>query len=159
MENNTIEKPKHFLILKVIGFVGVIVAVVGCILLVVGISASIHVGSFDSFEANARASFTNFTTGSMLLFLGLGVGIPCLVCGFAPEIKKMMIKTGKYIQKQNQEDLTDIANTTGDIASSLVTKTASAIKTGLKDTVYCKYCGGEIDRDSTFCKHCGKSQN
>ena len=30
-----------------------------------------------------------------------------------------------------------------------------AIKEGLKDTMYCKHCGKEVDVDSKFCKHCG----
>jgi len=142
MENKN-EKPKHFLILKILGFVFVAVAIWGIILTVTG---------FGDFESN------NFMIGGMLTALGLFVGIACLVGGFRPEIAKMSAKTAKYIQQENKEDLTTIASTGAEISSGAITKTAKAIKEGFKDSIFCKHCGAEIDKDSTFCKECGKKQ-
>lgn len=156
-ENNNNKKPKHFLVFKIIGFIGLFVAVIGFILKGKGMTASISFG--NSFSSDAQNSFNLAFIGGNMSFFGLAIGLPCLLLGFRSEITKMFVKFAKYIQKDNQDDLTDIANTTGDISSGFVKKTAEAIKTGLKDVIYCKHCGGEIDKDSTFCKHCGKSQN
>ena len=39
------------------------------------------------------------------------------------------------------------------------TRAARAIKEGfIEDSIFCKYCGSNIDCDSKFCKHCGKKQ-
>ena len=75
--------------------------------------------------------------------------------GFRPEMAKLSTKTAKYIQEENKEDLKEIVTTTAEIHSEAVTVTTKAIKEGLKDTMYCKHCGKEVDIDSKFCKHCG----
>ena len=58
----------------------------------------------------------------------------------------------------NEEILRDTANKSADISKDAVKTMAHAIKEGFSsnDTVYCKYCGAEIDSDSKFCKKCGK---
>jgi hypothetical protein len=58
----------------------------------------------------------------------------------------------------NKEDLKDIASTAVEITSEAITKTATAIKTGLDDKMFCKHCGEKIDSDSKFCNKCGKEQ-
>lgn len=141
MEKN--RKPGHLAALKVIGFVAIAVAIVGFVLSFTG---------FGNFENN------NFMIGGFLATFGLFIGIVCLVIGFKPEISKMSSKTTKYIQEENKDTLTDIASTSADINSEAITKTARAIKNGLKDTMFCKHCGAEIDRDSKFCNECGKEQ-
>lgn len=88
----------------------------------------------------------------------IGFGIVITLWGLIPNINKLSIKTTKYLQEEHKEDLTDIANTSADISSEAVTKTTKAVKKGLKDTMYCKHCGEQIDADSKFCKSCGKSQ-
>lgn len=136
-------KPKHFLILKIVGFLGLAVAITGFVLVFTG---------FNDFESN------NFLIGSFLVpfgFIATGIGI---AIGFSPEIAKMKAKSTKYIQEQNKEDLTSIASINADISSESVTKTTKAIKKGLTETMYCKHCGAEIDKDSKFCKDCGKEQ-
>ena len=47
-------------------------------------------------------------------------------------------------------------STVAEINSDAVTLTAQAAKEGLKEMMYCKYCGQKIDVDSQFCKHCGQ---
>ena len=138
-------KDNKFKIMKLIGVLGIIVAIIGIALSITG---------FGDFETN------NFMLGGLLTAFGLFVGISCLVLGFAPEISKFKIETTKYIQEQNKEDLTDIANNTADIMEDAVTKTAKAVREGFEKeaTMYCKHCGAVIDSDSRFCKSCGKEQ-
>ena len=134
-----------FKIMKLIGVLGIIVAIIGITLSITG---------FGDFETN------NFMLGGLLTAFGIFVGILCLVLGFAPEISKFKIETAKYIQEQNKEDLTDIATNTADIMEDAVAKTAGAVRKGFakEATMYCKHCGAVIDSDSKFCKSCGKEQ-
>lgn len=136
-------KPKHFIIFKIIGLIGIILAIIGFVLTFVG---------FGDFESN------NFMIGGFLTTFGLFVGIPCLIIGFRPEITKMSAKSAKYIQQENKEEFRDIASNTAEIASEAITKTTTAIKKGLDDKIFCKYCGEKIDSDSKFCNKCGKEQ-
>ena len=87
---------------------------------------------------------------------GLFLGVSCLVMGFKPEITKHTIKTTKYIQEENKEELKEMLLTTAEIHSEAVTTTAKAVKAGMSDTMYCKHCGQKIDSNSKFCKYCGK---
>ena len=137
------QKPKIFTIFKIVGVIGLILLITSFVLLY---------GGFDDFHSN------NFIIGIMLLpisFISTFVG---LTNGFIPEITKMRVKTQKYIQQENKEDLTDIATTTADIHSDAVTSMAQAVQKGLNETKFCKYCGAKIDVDSLFCSQCGKQQ-
>ena len=140
MNNN---KPKHFIVFKIVGFIGIILAIIGFALTVVG---------FDDFESN------NFMIGGLMATFGLFIGISGLMIGFRPEITKMSTKSVKYIQQENKEYFKDIASNAADIASEAITKTTTAIKTGLDDKIFCKHCGEKIDSDSKFCNKCGKEQ-
>ena len=141
MNNNN--KPKHFIVFKIIGFLGIILAIIGFALTVDG---------FDDFESN------NFMIGALMSSFGFFIGISGLMIGFRPEITKMSTKSVKYIQKENKEDFKDIASNAADIASEAITKTTTAIKRGLDDKIFCKHCGEKIDSDSKFCNKCGKEQ-
>ena len=141
MSNNN--KPKYFIVFKIVGFIGIILAIIGFILACKG---------FDDFESN------NFMIGGLMATFGLFIGVSCLVMGFRPEITKMSTKSIKYIQQENKEDLKDIINTTAEIASEAVTKATTAIKQGIEDIIFCKHCGAKIDFDSKFCNKCGKEQ-
>ena len=136
-------KPKHFIIFKIIGLIGIILAIIGFVLTFVG---------FGDFESN------NFMIGGFMATFGMLIGIPCLIMGFRPEITKMSAKSAKYIQQENKEDFRYIASNTADIASEAITKTTTAIKKGLEDKIFCKHCGEKIDSDSKFCNKCGKEQ-
>ena len=138
MKNN---KPIHFLIFKIIGAIAIVVAVFGIVLLVRG---------FGDFESN------NFMIGAFIFPVSIFVGVACLVKGFSPLITKLSIKSAKYVQNENKDDLKDIASTAADVMSDAATTTAKAVKDGLSDTVYCKYCGKQIDADAKFCSACGK---
>ncbi len=141
MENN---KPKHYLILKVVGFLGIALAIFGFVLIFTG---------FGDFESN------KFMIGMFVVPFGIFVGIFGLATGFRPEISKMTAKSAKYIQQENKQDLTDIASTNAEIISGAVQKTAEAVKQGFaEEKMFCKHCGAQIDADSTFCNKCGKQQ-
>ena len=137
------KKPVVFLLMKIVGIVGIALAIFGFVL---------SINGFGDFESN------NFMLGIFMPPFGLFIGVSCSLIGFMPEIKKMQTKTLKYVQEENKDDLTEIANTTADIVDDAITQTAKAMKKGLTDTKFCKYCGKEIDADSKFCSHCGKEQ-
>ena len=137
------KKPKHFLVLKLIGFLGLALSVVGFILVITG---------FGEFENN------NFIIGGFLSCFGLFIGVSCLIYGFSPELSKMRVQSARYIQSQNKDELSDMVSTAADISSDAITTVAKAVKEGLEDTMYCKHCGAKIDADSKFCNKCGKDQ-
>jgi hypothetical protein len=139
MSNNN--KPKYFIIFKILGFIGIILAIAGFVLTFVG---------FGDFESN------NFMIGGLMAVFGLFIGVSGLMIGFRPEITKASTQSIKYIQQENKEDLKDIANTRADIASEAITKTVASIKKGFDDKIFCKYCGEKIDPDSKFCSKCCK---
>ena len=139
----TNEKPKHLLVLKIVGIVGIMVAIAGIVLVVTG---------FGDFESN------NFMIGGFMATFGFGAGFAGIMIGFGPEFKKMSVKTQKWTQEQNKEDLADIVTTQADINKQAITTTAKAVKDGLSNDKFCKHCGAQIDADSKFCKDCGKEQ-
>jgi hypothetical protein len=135
------KKPILFLIFKILGFVGIVIFVIGIINLVHG---------FGNFEDNS------FVIGMFMMPFGLFFGSTGIVVGFRPEITKHTIKTAKYLQEENKEEFKKIISTVAEINSEAVTVTAQAVKTGLKEMMHCKYCGQKIDVDSQFCKYCGQ---
>lgn len=146
MENKKTEKilkPKIYLILKIIGFTMI---PVGIALIITGAITLANSSSLEGVAFIMPGAFVTF------------ISIPLLMFGFSPDIAKVATRTNRYIQQENKEDLESIATMKADISSSGVTKVAKAVKTGLKDTKYCKRCGIEIDGDSRFCKKCGKEQ-
>jgi hypothetical protein len=136
-------KPKHFLMFKLIGFIGVAVAIIGLVLVITGF------GDFTN---------DNFMIGGIMLALGFFVGFSCLTIGFRPELSRIATRSARYIQQENKEDLKEMASTRVEIHKDAITSTARAVKEGLKDTVFCKHCGNEIDVDSKYCRFCGKEQ-
>lgn len=140
---NDNKKPKHFIVCKVFGILFLIVGIAGFVL------SFTNFGNFDN---------NFFMIGGTLGSFGIFLGVALTFVGFSPEIRKMNIKSEKYIQKENEEDLSDLAEMSADISSKAITKTVKSVEKGLKDTKFCKYCGAEIDADSKFCSHCGKEQ-
>ena len=134
------KKPFIFMVFKWVGFIGVIIFVIGAIKLFTG---------FGDFENN------NFMIGSFMLPIGLFLSVFGFVQGFKPEITKQTLKTTKFIQEENEDELQQIITKNAEIHSEAITNTAKAVKSGLNETMYCKYCGEKIDIDSQFCKHCG----
>lgn len=74
------------------------------------------------------------------------------------KVMSKQVKAAKYMIDEVEDDLTDIATKRANINKEGVEITARAIKDGLTDKLYCKYCGEKIDKDSKFCKICGKEQ-
>ena len=134
-------RPRHFWIFKIIGVIGAVATVTGIVLTVAG---------FGDFESN------NFMIGSFVAVIGVMMTALGITIGFGPEIAKARAKTLRYIQEENKDDLTAIANNSAEIMSDAVSKTANAIANGVQKTMFCKHCGARIDADSTFCSRCGK---
>jgi hypothetical protein len=134
-------RPRHFWIFKIIGVIGAVATVTGIVLTVAG---------FGDFESN------NFMIGSFVAVIGVMMTALGIAIGFGPEIAKARAKTLRYIQEENKDDLTAIANNSAEIMSDAVSKTANAIANGVQKTMFCKHCGARIDADSTFCSRCGK---
>lgn len=140
-------KPKIFLVLKILGFVSLIG---GIALIVLGTAIFPQTYSGNPVAPNAAL----FAPGMVLAVLA----IPMLIIGFSANLAKLSVQAAKYIQEQNKDDLTKIVDDRAEIVGGAVKKTAKNIKEGLKDTKYCKHCGAEIDNDSKFCRDCGKEQ-
>lgn len=138
MKNN---KPKFFLVLKI---VSACMLVIGVVLVILGTT------KFKTEEGLLNPAL--FAPGIILL----SFSIPCFVFGFLPEIQKLGVKTIKYMQDANKEDLKDISTQSASIRSEAIKSVSKSIKEGIKDTMYCKECGAVIDVDSKFCKECGK---
>ena len=134
-------RPRHFWIFKIIGIIGAVATVTGIVLTVAG---------FGDFESN------NFMIGGFVAVIGVMMTALGIAIGFGPEIAKARAKTLRYIQEENKDDLTAIANNSAEIMSDAVSKTANAIANGVQKTMFCKHCGARIDADSTFCSRCGK---
>ena len=134
-------RPRHFWIFKIIGVIGAVATVTGIVLTVAG---------FGDFESN------NFMIGGFVAVIGVMMTALGIAIGFGPEIAKARAKTLRYIQEENKDDLTAIANNSAEIMSDAVSKTANAIANGVQKTMFCKHCGARIDADSTFCSRCGK---
>ncbi len=139
MKNN---KPKHAKILKILGFT----------FLIIGISLTILGVTALKWEHSPNPAV--FAPGMLLI----GPSIFMIILGFSSNIVRMQAETLKHIQEESKDDLKDIADNTADIYSDAITKTAKAVKKGIKDTMFCKYCGAKIDTDSKFCNKCGKEQ-
>lgn len=81
---------------------------------------------------------------------------------FSPKLRgKLMsrqIKAGKYMMDESKDDIKSISDDIAFATKDSVKTTVRAIKEGFKDSIYCKYCGNEIDSDSKYCKKCGKEQ-
>ena len=138
------KKTNVFLIFKLIGILGLAVAVCGIVLSVKG---------FGDFESNS------FMIGGFLTSFGFFIGIACTVMGFQREIMRFTVKAHKQIQEENKEDLKDIASNSAEISAEAVKTVATAASEGFsEDTVFCKHCGERIDADSRFCRVCGEKQ-
>ena len=142
------KKPIVFLIFKILGILLLGIGIFAVILMVRG---------FGDFESN------NFMIGTLIFPFGIGGGIACTAIGFRPEISKMSIKTARYIQEENKEDLTAVATSTAELVSeataTIAGEVASAVSEATQaDKKFCKHCGASIDRDSKFCSDCGGAQ-
>ncbi len=143
MNDKKSKPPKLYLILKIIG---TILILAGIALIIVSLAIK---------GENIEATRMGYRFGGIC---GIIIGGFLLYAGFLPLLQKNMIKTQKHIIETNKSDLKDISSDAGDIASQSAKKMATAVKEGLEDKKYCKYCGEAIDSDSIFCPYCGKQQ-
>lgn len=81
---------------------------------------------------------------------------------FSPKVRgKMMsksVKATKYMIDESKNDINSISTNIAEATSEGVEITTRAIKKGLTEdkSIFCKYCGAKIDKDSKFCSKCGK---
>lgn len=145
-----IEEPKVYRVLRILGFT-LLAAGIG--LIVAGIIISQDIDPFES-----SLDFTLIAIGMFTVVASIGITIG----GFTPKMSALSARTDRYVQEISKRDLKAVADIKADIASEAISKTVKAIKDGVDDkvvdTMFCKYCGKEIDHDSTFCKFCGKEQ-
>lgn len=76
------------------------------------------------------------------------------------DLSKTAINIRKNILEENKDLLKEVVEMEADIESRAIKKKAAAAKDGFigNDTIFCKYCGANIDSDSKFCMNCGKEQ-
>ena len=137
------EKPRHYLIFKILSAVFFVVTITGIVFVVKG---------FGDFETNF------FMVGGIMFAFGLVGTFACALIGFRPEFTKLAMKSAQYIQQETKAEMMDIVRTGAEIQKGAVTMTAAAVKEGLTETKFCKHCGAKIDEDSKFCKKCGGAQ-
>lgn len=147
MSENKIKEPKHFIVFRILGILmliaGITLVVLSCTVL------------GEKFMENVVApNPAALVPGLFMIVISIGL----ISAGFSPKIAKLSAKGARYIQQETKDEAKEIASTGAEIASEAITKTAKAVKKGIKDTKFCKHCGAEIDADSAFCKDCGKKQ-
>lgn len=174
-KNKKEEKPKLPGIFYFFRAVGIILATVGVILLVSGLSMNVPgFGEDGWFDASSRQGEIIFGGVGCIMF-----AVPLFLVSFYPKLAKIGIQTGKYILHDNKKDLEDLGATAGGISarttkrvldeneeeiSHIVNKGAEMLGSGVRKIkselnekkIFCKHCGASIDADSTFCNRCGK---
>lgn len=159
--NEKAKLPKIFLILR---FVALGLFVVGVTLIVLACT----VLSTEEWHGT-EPSFGCLIPGVLCVFFA----IPCTFIGLMPSINKVAIKTSKYIQESNKEDLTDLMSTGMGIG---INATSQAINENKDDIRNIADKGADImsgpvetlsrsagrgfregyaTADTMFCKHCG----
>lgn len=165
MENNTNNNNSRFLVLKIIGCVGIAIAVTGIIIYICNLAGEFSTGLF--------------ITGLLMMILGILSGVPCLFFGFLPRLLAARISAMQQLQQQNisvyKELYAAAAQATANAQATAQASDAPAkeecqenVAVGSQDAsneeakdnskMYCKHCGAQIDSDSKFCKVCGKEQ-
>ncbi len=161
MENKT-QKPKIFLILRIIA---IVLLITGIVLLVKSFNHDVPaMGESGWFEAESTQAGFRFG-GITCIFISL----PVFCWSFIPDIRKMSIRTAKYLQQETKDDIKDILDTNMDITRDARQETVDMLADGIsktrgnntetttatKKTKYCSNCGGKISATSKFCEHCG----
>lgn len=141
MSEMEIKEPKHLKVFRILGFFTIIIGIAMIVFGAIMIEQS-------------ELYFLLLAGGVVVVFFGIMFTIE----GFSAKIDIAEAKTQRYTAQATEGEMTDIANIHADVVDDAVTNTVKAVKKGLKNTKYCKYCGEEIDADSRFCNYCGKSQ-
>ena len=85
-----------------------------------------------------------------------------LLMAFSPKFRgKMMskqVKATKYMMDESKGDIQSVSTDMAEATSDAVEISTRAIKKGFtsEESMFCKYCGQKIDKDSKFCNKCGK---
>lgn len=66
------------------------------------------------------------------------------------------IKAARYMMDETKEDLKAINDIGAYAQSDAIKRKVKAVKQGLQNETYCKYCGKNIEEDSIYCKYCGE---
>ena len=140
------KKPKAYIVCKTVAFV------------LLAIAAVFFVGGLVHEIMNPDHS-----NNGTIVIVRIGVGFAILsiimfIIAFGPERRRMLAKYARYRQNETKDIATDIYLTQAEIKSGGIKTIAKAFKDGMKDSIFCKHCGAEIDQDSKFCRECGKEQ-
>lgn len=164
MENNTNNNSSRFLVLKIIGCVGIAIAVTGIIIYICNLAGEFSTGLF--------------ITGLLMMILGILSGVPCLFFGFLPRLLAARISAMQQLQQQNINVFKELSAAAAQAAANAQAAAQAAeapameireesvaqesseeqAQTTANTKMYCKHCGVQIDSDSKFCKSCGKEQ-
>ena len=99
---------------------------------------------------------------AIVVILVVAIFVFTFLVMFSPKIRgKMMskhVKATKYMMDESKNDINSISTDMAEATSSGIEITTRAIKKGLTEnqSIFCKYCGAKIDKDSKFCSKCGK---
>lgn len=79
---------------------------------------------------------------------------------FRGKMMSRQVKSMKYMMDESKDDIESISTDMADATKGGIETTTRAIKKGFTEdeSIYCKYCGSKIDKDSKFCKNCGREQ-
>ena len=154
--------PKIFLVLR---FVALGLFITGVTLIVLACTAFATYDDFFGLEP----ALGILLPGIVCVFFA----IPCTIIGFMPSINKVAIKTSKYIQESNREDLTDLMSTGMgigiDATSQAINENEDDLRTiadkgadimsgpieTISRSVGRGFSEGFATADTMFCKHCG----
>jgi type III secretory pathway component EscV len=129
-------KITRYLVLKIVGLIGIAVAVTGIVLYIISID-------------NGGAGSGLFIAGLLMMILGILSGVPCIFIGFLPRLLEARVQAMQTLQQQNIHILKEVSQAATEASNSIKAANDS-------NKMYCKYCGVQIDADSKFCKSCGK---
>lgn len=128
---------------------GLVVMAIGILLILIGFFAVQvpQMGQPGWFEASTKSNLCKF-----LGFFLTAVG--CMIRFLLGNRRKIMAYTVQETMPLAQEGIEKMTPTVANAAKEV----AKAVKEGIQDeeTIFCKWCGAQIDADSLFCKKCGK---
>ena len=91
---------------------------------------------------------------SVLVFILLSIFSP----KFRGKMMSKQVKATKYMMDESKGDIQSVSTDMAEATADGIEISTRAIKKGFtnEESMFCKYCGQKIDKDSKFCNKCGK---